>query len=109
MQSVKVTFFPEILTLYKISDTRKTLIPIQGMPVFDSRNLYELLENQEIIKPKDSDKSYIEQLQKSSVGATQFFKQLAMAHDGQSSMIRMRGLQGVFAVSGNIFYMGIQL
>ena len=99
------TFFPEILTLYKISDTRKTLIPIQGMPVFDSRNLYELLENQEIIKPKDSDKSYIEQLQKSSVGATQFFEQLAMAHDGQSSMIRMRGLQGVFAVSGNIFYM----
>ena len=111
------TFFPEILTLYRLSDTRKTLIPIQGMPVFDSRKLCELLEKQEIIQPdegesavakmlaKGSDKSYIEQLQKSSIGATQFFKKLAMAHDGQSTMIRMRGLQGVFAVSGNIFYM----
>ncbi len=111
------TFFPEILTMYRLSDTRKTLIPIQGMPVFDSRNLYELLEKEEIIQPnegiaavakmlaKGSDKSYIEQLQKSSVGATQFFKQLALAHRGQSTMIRKRGLDGVFAVSGNIFYM----
>ena len=111
------TFNPKILTLYRLSDTRKTLIPIQGMPVFDSRNLYELLEKEEIIQPhegiaavakmlaKGSDKSYIEQLQKSSVGATQFFKQLALAHHGQSTMIRKRGLQGVFAVSGNIFYM----
>ncbi|MCG9129769.1 hypothetical protein JT359_19440, partial [Candidatus Poribacteria bacterium] len=111
------TFSPKILTLYRISDNRKTLIPIQGMPVFDSRKLYELLEKQEKIHPnaiiftaakmlvKGSDKSYIEQLQKSSVGATQFFKQLAAAHHGQLDMIRRRGLQGVFAVSDNIFYM----
>ena len=111
------TFEPQIVTLYRLSDTRKTLIPIQGMPVFDSGNLYELLNKQEIISPhegiaamakmfaKGSDKSYIEQLQKSSVGATQFFKQLAMAHHGQLTMIRRRGLHGMFAVSGNIFYM----
>ncbi len=111
------TFNPQIVTLYRLSDTRKTLIPIQDMPVFDSRNLFELLNKQEIISPhegiaamakmfaKGSDKSYIEQLQKSSVGATQFFKQLAMAHHGQLTMIRRRGLHGMFAVSGNIFYM----
>ena len=110
-------FTPKIVALYKISDTRKTLIPIQDMPIFDSRNLYELLNKQKMILPqegilaaakmlvKGSDMSYIEQLQKSSVGATQFFKQLAMAHHGQLDMIRRRGLEGVFAVSGNIFYM----
>ena len=111
------TFRPEIVTLYRLSDTRKTLIPIQGMPVFDSRNLYELLQAEEVIQPHEgilaltkmfvrgSDMAHIERLQKSSVGATQFFRQLAIPHPFQSTLLRRRGLQGVFAVSDDIFYM----
>ena len=97
-----------IMTLYRISEERDTLVPIKGMPTFDSASLFNLLHWG---PAKGSDKSYLEQLQESSVGANQFFKQLAQKKQlaqnifSRAEEIRKYGLRGPFAVSGDTFYL----
>ncbi|RKU09522.1 hypothetical protein C6501_15125 [Candidatus Poribacteria bacterium] len=99
-----------LMSLYRISEDRNTLVPIKGMPVFRSSSLYNLLHYQQ--PAKGSDKSYFEQLQESSVGANQYFKQLAQVSSLHVSFRRLSqdplyesGLRGPFAVSGNTFYL----
>ena len=99
-----------LMSLYRISEDRNTLAPIKGMPVFSSSSLYNLLHYRE--PAKGSDKSYFEQLQESSVGANQFFKQLAQVSSLLESFrglyidpLYESGLRGPFAVSGDTFYL----
>ncbi len=100
-----------LMSLYRISEDRNTLVPIKDMPVFSASSLFNLLYYRE--PDKGSDKSYWEQLQESSVGATQFFKWLAqmgsLQHKGfrrsYQDKLREFGLRGPFAVSGDTFYM----
>ncbi len=99
-----------LMSLYRISEDRNMLVPIKGMPVFNSSSLFNLLHYQ---KPaKGSDKSYFEQLQESSVGANQFFKQLDQMSSLHKNFRRLyqdplyeSGLRGPFAVSGDTFYL----
>lgn len=98
-----------LMSLYRISEDRNTLVPIKGMPVFRSSSLFHLLLQE---PAKESDKPYFEQLQESSVGANQFFKQLAQLgslHKNFRGLYRdplyESGLRGLFAVSGNTFYL----
>ena len=107
-----------IMSLYRISEERDTLVPIKGMPTFDSASLFNLLHWG---PAKGSDKSYFEQLRESSVGANQFFKQLAQKKQLQLAQkkqlaqnifpfiraeeLRKYGLRGAFAVSGDTFYL----
>ncbi len=93
--------------MYRISDDGNTLIPIEGMPAFDSQSLYDELEKLQqglgdsSIKWPPS-KSFIENLQKNNVGSSEFMKEAAMA---PGSELLQRGLQGTFAVSDDTFYM----
>ena len=98
-----------ITGLCRISEDRNMLVPIKGMPVFSSSSLFNLLDQR---PPKGSDKSYFEQLQESSVGATQFFKWLAQMGSMHKNFRRSYqnnlcgfGLIGPFAVSGDTFYL----
>ncbi len=98
-----------LMSLYRISEESNTLVPIKGMPVFNSSSLFNLLYQE---PDKGSDKSYFEQIQESSVGATQFFKwmaQMGSIHENfrQSYQDRLRklGLRGPFAVSDDTFYL----
>ena len=89
--------------VFRVSTDGNRLEPIQGMPVFDSTQLYDLLNLGHA--SRGSDKSYAEMLRKSSTGATQFFKQLAKMDIPHSEIYYQDGVQGIFAVSGNTFYM----
>ncbi len=98
-----------LMSLYRITEDRNTLVPIKGMPVFSSSSLSNLLHR---VPAKGADKSYFEQLQESSVGANQFFKQLAQMGYIAENFRRLYqdhlykfGLRGPFAVSGDTFYM----
>ena len=98
-----------LMSLYRVSEDRNTLVPIKGMPVFSSSSLSNLLHR---VPAKEADKSYFEQLQESSVGANQFFKQLAQLsplHESFHGFFRdplyESGLRGPFAVSGDTFYL----
>ncbi|MCY4401291.1 MAG: sigma-70 family RNA polymerase sigma factor [Candidatus Poribacteria bacterium] len=93
--------------MYRISDDGNTLVPIKGIPTFDSQVLYDELEklqygywNSTIEFPPD--KSIIQNLQKKYMGSSEFMKEAAMA---PGSEILQRGLQGTFAVSADTFYM----
>ena len=91
------------LRLYRISADGNSLVPIQGMPAFDSTYLYHMLRVG--LASRGSDKSYAKQLQKSSTGATQFFTQLAQMNEKDGETLRQFGLQGAFAVSDDTYYM----
>ena len=93
--------------IYRISDDGNTLIPIEGMPAFNSQKLYDELNKLQQGFADSSinwppDKTLIENLQKTYVGSSEFMKEAAMA---PGSELLQRGLQGTFAVSGNTFYM----
>ena len=97
-----------IMGLCRISEDHKTFVPINGMPTFDAANLHNLLLNRKGPINEQSNKLFVEQLQESCAGATQFFKQLA-----QLGIIRPpnvddfweSGLHGPFAVSDDTFYL----
>ncbi|MYF99234.1 sigma-70 family RNA polymerase sigma factor [Candidatus Poribacteria bacterium] len=89
--------------VFRVSTDGKRLAPIQDMPVFDSTQLYDLMNLGHA--SRGSDKYYAEMLRKSSTGATQFFKHLAKMDIPHSVTYYRNGVQGVFAVSGNTFYM----
>ena len=93
-----------IMGLCRLSEDHKTFVPIEGMPTFSAGYLHHLLLN----RKEPTNKLFVEQLQESCAGATQFFKQLA-----QLGKIRLpdvnnfweSGLNGAFAVSGDTFYL----
>ena len=92
------------LRLYRVSADGRTLAPFQGMPGFDSMSL----RNQVLYRNKSSQNPSVEQLQESTSGATQFFKQLAQgdarALDPDPFALIRGGFHGPFAVSDNTFY-----
>ena len=93
--------------LYRVSGDGRTLVPIQGMPFFDSRPLKEQL-SQIRNNPFDlQDKPVVEQLKDKSVGATQFFERLAKWNPQRSPDIysQLGFRNGPFAVSNDTFYM----
>ncbi len=92
--------------IYRVAQGSNTLEPIHTMPTFDDMHLRRLLRIG--MASRGSDKSYTEQLQKSSPGATQFFKQLVQM--GQKDEVQLEtflqyGSQGSFDVSNDTFYM----
>ena len=91
--------------IYRVSTDGNMLVPIQGMPIFDSLVSYiksdEILDNRFNV----SDKSVLEQMQEEIPGATQLFKQVTQT-DGENRFKLFRLAQrGPFAVSGDTFYM----
>ncbi len=91
--------------IYRVSTGGNWLVPIQGMPIFDSLVSYiksdEILDNRFNV----SDKSVLEQMQEEIPGATQLFKQVTQT-DGENRFKLFRLAQrGPFAVSGDTFYM----
>ncbi len=93
--------------MYRISQDGNTLSTVEGLPEFNSKQLYDELNRLQkgfsdstIDWPPD--KSYIEHLQKNYKGAPEFMKAVAMA---PGSELLQRGLQGVFAVSDDTFYL----
>ena len=87
--------------LYRVSTDSNTLVAIPGMPIFDSSRLFNLVNQG---PSENSDKSFVEQLQESSYGATQFFKQLSQMEAKQADSFRRYGLGGALAVSGDTFF-----
>ena len=95
----------EEIRLYQISQDSRILRQIQEAPVFHSRTLMNQLSQGRRFSLDLQDKSFIEQLQEGTSGATQFFKQLAESDRRRSSELIRGGLRGAFAFSGNTFYM----
>ena len=95
----------EEIRLYQISQDSRILRQIQEAPVFHSRTLMNQLSQGRRFSLDLQDKSFIEQLQEGTSGATQFFKQLAEGDRRRSSELIRGGLRGAFAVSGDTFYM----
>ena len=85
----------EKVRLYRVSADGRSFVPIQDMPVFDSGEL----------KRKLPQNLFVEKLQESYSGATQFFKQLVQEDDRKQDKLIKRGLRGAFAVSVDTFYM----
>ncbi|MDE0314352.1 MAG: sigma-70 family RNA polymerase sigma factor [Candidatus Poribacteria bacterium] len=91
--------------IYRVSTDGNMLVPIQGMPIFDSLRSYsdsgKILDNRFNI----SDKSVLEQMQEEIPGATQLFKQLIQTdRENQFKLFRV-AQRSPFAVSGDTFYM----
>jgi len=91
--------------IYRVSTDGNMLVPIQGMPIFDSLVSYiksdEILDNRFNV----SDKSVLEQMQEEIPGATQLLKQLTQTdQENRFKLIRV-AQRGPFAVSGDTFYM----
>ena len=91
--------------LYRISEDGGTLTQLQEVPILHSRTLYNQLVQGRRLSFDLQDKSFVEQLQEGSSGATQFFKQLAEGDPRKSGELIRGGLRGAFAVSGDTFYM----
>ena len=95
--------------IYRVSTDDNSLVPIQGMPIFDAIELW--VQSHEIKMKKRngsnlSDASVIKQLREKSVGAAEFFKQLAKSDPRQPDVYMQLGFRkGAFAVSGDTFYM----
>ena len=93
--------------LYQVSPDGHTLMQVQDMPFFDALGLrYHLSgrRSNSFDSPK-SEKLFIERLQRSSSGATQFFKQLAKWDPEQPDVYIKLGFHGPFAVSDDAIYM----
>ncbi len=93
--------------LYHVSGDGNTLVPVEGIPFFDSGPLKNQLSEKRGPFFDSSDKAYVEQLQEKSVGATQFFELLAKSDPRLPSDTYMQlGFRnGPFAVSDDTFYM----
>ena len=87
--------------IYRLSTDGNRLVTIQDMPVFDPWIASQLSQRE----PGMSDEAFVEQLEKRFSGATVFFRQLVEKNQQQQIGLRQSGLQGVFAVSGDTFYM----
>ena len=91
--------------LYQISQNGNTLMQIQEIPVLDSRALLNHLSRNRELSFDLQDKSFVEQLQEGTSGATQFFKQLAEGDPRVTEELLRSGLRGALAVADNTFYM----
>ena len=103
--------------LYQLSPDDNNLLPIQGMPIFDSTELSrQLSERRSALRHQlsqtgtfdlsESDIVFVKQLQESFPGATQFFKQSAKWDPRQSDVYMQLGFRGgAFAFSDDTFYM----
>ena len=95
--------------LYRVSTDDNSLVPIQGMPIFDAMELR--FESSRIRRMRRdgsnlSDASVIEQLQEKYPGAVEFFRQLVKWDPRQPDIYTQLGFRkGAFAVSGDTFYM----
>ena len=92
------------LRLYRVSEDGNTLVPIQGMPTFDSRELKDHLRKSQNLS--------VEALQEDFSGATQFFNSLLLlgqVQPQQQEHFIQSGLQGPFAVSDDTFYLEYNL
>ncbi len=89
------------LRYFRVSEDGNTLVPIQGIPTFDSRELREHLRKSQNLS--------LETLQEGFSGATQFFKWLLQVTPQEQDTLIQVGLQGPFAVSGDTFYMEYNL
>jgi hypothetical protein len=78
---------------------------IQAIPILHSRTLWNQLSQGRRLSFDLQDKSFLEQLQEGSSGATQFFKQLTEGDPRRVDELIRGGLRGAFAVSGDTFYM----
>ena len=93
--------------MYRISSDGSKLTPVERLPEFNSKQLYAELNSLQkgladstIDYPPD--KSYVEHLQKNYEGASVFMKEAVMK---PGSELLQRGLQGVFAVNGDTFFL----
>ena len=95
--------------LYSVSTDSHSLLPIQGMPIFDATELTFQMHEIRMQRLNGSnlpEAPLIEQLQKKSAGAAEFFKQLAKSDPRQPDVYMQLGFRrGAFAVSGDTFYM----
>ena len=106
-----------ITGIYRISAEENAFVPIQGMPTFDSQRLQSLMSGKLNDNLDLSDKTFEEKLKEEFVGADQFFKTLGNWDTDEQEGITERklyseyielisqGVRGMFAVSGNTFYM----
>ncbi len=85
------------------------LVPIQGMPIFDSLESY--IKSDEILDNRFNvlDKSVLEQMQEEIPGATDLFKQLIQTDQENQFKLFRTAQRGPFAISGNTFYMEYNL
>ena len=91
--------------IYRVSTEGNMLIPIQGMPIYDIRELsgrFANIMNNQFNMP---DKPVIEQMQEQIPGANQFHTQLVQTDRENQFKLFFYGLRGPFAVSGDTFYM----
>ena len=95
--------------LYQVSMDGDSLVPIQGMPIFDALEL--TFESSRIRRMRRegsnlSEEPLVEQLQEKYFGATEFFRQLVKSDPRQPDIYTQLAFRrGAFAVSGNTFYM----
>ena len=97
------------IRLYHVSTDSNSLVPIPDIPIFDATELNILLHQIGMKKMNGanlSEASVIEQLRETSIGAADFFKQLAKWDPRQPDVYMQLGFRkGAFAVSGDTFYM----
>jgi len=95
--------------LYRISTDDNSLVPIQGMPIFDAMELrFESSRIRGMRRDGSnlSAASVIEQLQEKYPGADEFFRRLVEWDPRQPDIYTQLGFRkGAFAVSGDTFYM----
>ncbi len=96
-----------ITRLYQVSPDGRTLMRVQDMPIFDAKPLrYHLFgRSTNTFASPEAEKEFIEKLQRSTPGATQFFKQLAKWDPEQPDMYIKLGFHGPIAISNETFYM----
>ena len=95
----------EEVRLYQVSQDSNTLMRIQEIPVLHSRVLLNQLSGNRGLSFDLQGKSFVEQLQEGTSGATEFFKQLAEGGPRVTEELLRGGLRGAFAVSDDTFYM----
>ena len=87
--------------IFHVSTDGNTLVPIHNMPIFDPW-IGSQLSQRELDM---SNEAFVEKMQDRFYGATVFFEMLANRNPQQTLVLRRSGLDGVFAVSGDTFYM----
>ena len=85
------------LRFYRVSEDDNTLVSIQDIPTFDSRELRDRLRKSQNLS--------LETLQRDFSGATQFFKWLLQVTPKEQETIIRSGFRGQFAVSSNTYYL----
>ena len=95
----------EEVRLYHVSKDGNTLMQIQEAPVLHSRALSNQLSRRREISFDLQDKSFVEQLQEGTSGATEFFKQLVEGDPRVTDELLRGGLRGALAISDDTFYM----